>query len=380
MIESIPRDPAVAHIAAETLARETAEPLAETIDCSRNEFLHPHPIPVASWPRIDAGSICRYQPNPRSLTALSERFDCDTEVLRVHNGAEAALKTIFASVAQFDDATVLIPRPGWEYHDTLAARYGLRTETYRHLEIGDGEERRYALDIADLTERIDRTVRPIVLIVSPSNPLGNRVPDSMLRTLAQQVSEKGGYCIVDQAYFGFAESPNNDWSVGESLEDLPGTILVRTLSKFYGIPGVRVGFTAAHRSVHERLGIEPDYLGFSVFADEFAVACLGAHEEFRRIAAAVVRQRDELTSGFSRIPGFQPFCSDANFLLVRTPSPDYALWLADHGIRVRTFTGELADCVRITVPPEEQVRRLLTVTELFGAHRLSGHPTPTAVK
>ena len=89
----------------------------------------------------------------------------------------------------------------------------------------------------------------------------------------------------------------------------------------------------------------------------------------------MVRQRDALAAGLSVIPGFQPFRSEANFLLVRTPSPEYAPWLAQHGVRVRTFTSELADCVRITVPPEADVRRILEASESFDPG-LSGHPAP----
>ncbi|MFC5730165.1 MULTISPECIES: aminotransferase class I/II-fold pyridoxal phosphate-dependent enzyme [Nocardioides] len=360
---------------AELLSDRIPGPPTEPIDCSRNEFLHPHPILGRSgWPSLDPASICRYQPNPRLVAQLATRFDCDPAMLRVHNGAEAALKTIFAALARIENATLLLPQPGWEYHDTLAERYGLRTEFYRYLDEGDAR----VLDVADLERRIDRLECPAVLIVSPSNPLGARVGDDQLQALARQVSGKG-YCIVDQAYFGFAGPATNDWSVGEALDGLPGTILVRTLSKYYGIPGVRVGFTAAHPSVHGQFGIDPDYLGFNIFADEFAVSCLEAHDEFERIAATVVGQRDALAAGLSRIPGFQPFRSDANFLLVRTPGPGYAPWLDQHGVRVRTFTSELADCVRITVPPEPHVRWILEASESFDPGP-SGHPVPTRVE
>lgn len=350
-------------VGAEPLPRRVADPSLGRIDCSRNEFLHPHPVLGASpWPPLDPSRICRYQPEPRLLVELAKRFDCEPEVLRVHNGAEAALKAIFAAVARIENATLLLPSPGWEYHDTLATRYGLRTESYHYLEDGDAR----VLDSGDLQRRIDGLECPVVLIVSPSNPLGARVGDDDVATLARQVAGKG-LCIIDQAYFGFADAPNNDWSVGETLDRLPGTILVRTLSKYYGIPGVRVGFTAAHPSVHEQLGIEADYLGFNVFADEFAVRCLEAHDEFECIAATVVQQRDALAAGLSAIPGFTPFRSEANFLLVRTPSPAYAPWLAHHGIRVRTFSSELADCVRITVPPAAHVRRILDASASFAS-------------
>lgn len=341
--------------------------LITAIDCSRNEFLYPHPIvSSAVWPKLDAGNICRYQSGTRLLAHLAERVGCEPELLRVHSGAEAALKAIFAAVARMPDATLLLPEPGWDYHATLAHRYGIRTELYRYRD--EGSE--FLVDRGELDDLIERIAHPVVLIVSPSNPLGCRVADEELQELAQRVGRKG-YCVIDQAYFGFADPPNLDWSIEELLDGMPGTILVRTLSKYYGIPGLRVGFTAAHPGLHTHFGIEPDYLGFNVFADEFAVSCLQAHGEFAEIAVATVCQREALAAGLAEIPGFKPYRSQANFLLVRTPSTEYVPWLAQHGIKVRGFTSELADCIRITVPPEAHVRRILDVTASFAASYLA---------
>jgi histidinol-phosphate aminotransferase len=345
---------------------------AATIDCSRNEFLYPHPVlESAHWPQLGSDSICRYQPSARLLTHLAERFGCDRTDLRVHNGAESALKAIFAGIARIPDATLLLPEPGWDFHAGLAKTYGIRTELYQYVDRGD----RYLPDVASLLTQIEQVDRPVLLLVSPSNPLGGRLPDELLSTLARRVAGRG-YCIVDQAYAGFAAGPTLDWSIGELLTTMPSTVLVRTMSKYYGIPGLRVGFTAAVPAVHEGLGLEPDYLGFNAFSDEFAVRCLEAHAEFERIADAVMTQRDALAARLSALPGFRAYASDANFLLVRTADPVYASWLAEHGVKVRTFaTAELRDCVRITVPPEAGVQLIVEATESFSQTRRFA-PTP----
>ncbi|MEV0322682.1 aminotransferase class I/II-fold pyridoxal phosphate-dependent enzyme [Streptomyces sp. NPDC050658] len=336
--------------------------LAAPIDCSRNEFLHPHPIADARrWPRLRAGDICRYQSSPRLLTHLSKRFGCEPEQLRLHHGAEAALKAIFAAIARIPDATLLLPEPGWDYHGTLAHRYGIRTQQYRYLEQGD----RYVLDLPDLLRRIEHLACPVPLIVSPSNPLGCRVLDDELKVLAESVAASPGYCIVDQAYAGFGAAPNLDWSIGQLLAGMPSTVLVRTMSKYYGIPGLRIGFTAADPRTHEQLGLDPDYLGFSAFSDEYAARCLDAHDDFARIAEVTVEQRHVLEAGLTAFPGFAAYRSDANFVLVRTPGPAYARWLESWGVKVRTFGSPLADRIRITVPPEAYVRLILAATESF---------------
>lgn len=345
--------------------------VAAPIDCSRNEFLYSHPIiDTWHWPRLRAERICRYQPTPRLLVHLARRFACGPEQLRLHNGAEAALKEIFAAIARTPDVTLLLPEPGWDYHNTLAARYGIRTQLYRYVEQGD----RYVIDLPGLRRQIEGLARPVLLIVSPSNPLGCRVPEEDLMALAESVAATG-YCIVDQAYSGFGVEPNLDWALGQLLACMPSTVLVRTMSKYYGIPGLRVGFTAADPRTHERLGLEPDYLGFSAFSDEFAVRCLEAHEEFACIAATMVTQRDALAAGLSAVPGFTAYRSDANFVLVRTPGPAYSLWLAQRGLKVRTFGAELVDRVRITVPPEAYARSILDATESFAEQ---GHIASTA--
>jgi histidinol-phosphate aminotransferase len=292
---------------------------------------------------------------------IAQRYDVALDLIQVFNGAEHVLKLAFAAVARMREATLLLPTPGWKHYDLLANRYGLSTQRYAYRADGDA----FTIDLDSLNAQIRRTARPVLLLASPTNPLGARLTESVLRDLAELVAPKG-HMIVDQTYAGYAGPANLDWSIGELLRLLPRVLIVRSLSKYYGLPGLRVGFTAALPEVHQAFGIFHDYLGFNAFSDAFAAECLRRHSEFEAIATEIEALRWKLTAAIARAPGFTPFQSHANFLLVRSPSNSYATWLADAGIRVRQFaTDELHDCVRITIPPLSAVRRIEAATKQF---------------
>ncbi len=319
------------------------------IDCSRNEFLFPHPLFVdGSLPELSLADVCRYRGTPRLTAVLSERFDIEPELICLHSGAEQALKSAFSGIAAMRDATLLLPSPGWDYYSVLASRFGISTEFYHYREESDS----FALDLDELVDGIRRLEKPIVLLSSPSNPLGCRLSEDTIGFLTQLVSEKG-YTILDQTYAGYAGHATLDWSFSALVRLFPQTLIVRSMSKFYGIAGLRTGYTISSLAVRSHFAMSPDYLGFNAFSDVVACECVRRHSDFELIAGEIVRNREELFSACATIEDFKPFKSMANFILLRTSGRAFGESLLDNGIRVRQFLDRaLRDCVRITIPPE----------------------------
>lgn len=331
------------------------------VDCSRNEFLFPHPVLAAGRsPRLRADQICGYRTESALLGGLAGHLGLDPDLLRLYNGAEHALHDAFAGVARMPDATLLMPTPSWEYYGVLAAQAGVRTRTYRYRVLGN----EYALDLDALMGDIVRTPRPVVLLASPSNPLGSEVANPVHRRIAEELARRGGYLITDQTYDGY--SAGRPRPLADRLGDLPNCLVVRSLSKYYGIPALRVGFTAADPAVHRAFRMHGRYLGFNAFAESFALECLGLHPAFADAAAEIVGLRETLSRRLAAFDGLTVYASEANFILVRVRDGGYAQWLLQRGVKVRAFpSGPLDDCVRITIPPEPVVARILEATEEF---------------
>lgn len=337
--------------------------MSAVINLARNEFLFDHPLlQPDTLPKLSAEDICQYHMNSKLAQKLADFHGINQECLSLCNGAEHVLKTAINAVSHMPDTVLLIPSPSWEYYWKLAKEYSANAVPYYYRETNDAFE----LGYEELEEQIRLVKRVVLLIASPSNPLGSRTDDATIHKLVKLVGEKG-FTILDQTYVGFSD--DHEETLLTSLQTLPNTLIVRSLSKYYGMPGLRVGFVAASSSVQKAFSIIGDYLGFNAFSDRFATECLSRHSEFVDIANQTIQERERLKRFFSSLPGFKAFRSHTNFLLIRTPEKEYAGYLLENGIKIRTFSDEvLEDCVRITIPPRGIANHLERLTSRYCAN------------
>jgi len=152
---------------------------------------------------------------------------------------------------------------------------------------------------------------------------------------------------------------------------MPNVIIIRSFSKFYGLAGLRVGYMACGPKVYKLLPMTRDYLGFNLFSDRMASACLRAHDAYQQIADRVVRERQRLIEFLAAIPGFTAFTSEANFVLLECPvwSTDYANFLATKGLIIKSYKDDpvFANHYRITIGPPSVMGRVRRATQEFAA-------------
>lgn len=193
----------------------------------------------------------------------------------------------------------------------------------------------------------------LVVLGNPNNPTGTLDPAAVVAGLARP----GRILVVDEAFMDLAGGP----PPGESMAgrgDLPGLVVIRSLTKLWGLPGVRAGYLLGPPEVVAALRArrQPWSVG------TVALAALEAYPALARgdgpaspgpIAAAVARARVELCMGLTGLPGVQVWPSAANFLLVRVPGgAEVRRRLAERGIAVRrgdTFPGLSPDHLRVAV-------------------------------
>ena len=199
----------------------------------------------------------------------------------------------------------------------------------------------------------------ITYLCSPNNPIPVATDPARLR---DAIARSRGLVILDEAYAEFA---------GENgiLHDAPAlerVLVCRTLSKAYGLAGLRVGYATASESIVTTMETSRGPFKLNALAEHAAVAAMTSDRawvEAHAREAVVNRDRlaAELTSrGFSVLP------SAANFLLVPTPTAfDIAARLRARGIAVRPFRDlpALGDAMRITVGPWEIMQRLLNAMD-----------------
>ncbi len=193
----------------------------------------------------------------------------------------------------------------------------------------------------------------VLWLCVPNNPTGTTATAS---DVAAAVAATDGIVVVDAAY---AEFTGDDWSGAVGAHH--NVIVLRTLSKAYGLAGARVGFAMAHPSLIDRLdAVRPPGSISSVSAD-LAVAALRDPERMGAHVAELIAARNDLIEKLESL-GWDPLPSLANFVLtdVGPGAPGLAGALMDDGLVVRTFpTGPLQSYVRVTVRTPTEHDRLI---------------------
>lgn len=212
----------------------------------------------------------------------------------------------------------------------------------------------FSLDAAGILDAVDDRTK-LILICNPNNPTGNLFDPE---TIERIVMEAPCLVAIDEAYTEFAGVTYRDL-----MEHAPNLTILRTMSKFAGLAGMRVGYGIIPASLVPYMArIMPGFCNVSAAATAAAIASLSDEEYNRAIVARIVADRDALTTRLSEIPGVEPLPSATNFLLVRLPVADagpVVRELANRGVYVRHFRNPefgIADCLRVSVgTPEENM-------------------------
>jgi len=152
----------------------------------------------------------------------------------------------------------------------------------------------------------------LVLLANPGNPSGVAIEPKQLLALAEQL----GDCrlVVDEAFIDFC--PQH--SVLPQVAEIANLLVLRSMTKFYAIPGLRVGYLAASQADIERLAAGKEPWTLSNLAIAAGKACLAAQDYQQQTLRLIPQLRSNLRRGLEGL-GFQVFTSEANFLLCRLP-------------------------------------------------------------
>jgi histidinol-phosphate aminotransferase len=205
----------------------------------------------------------------------------------------------------------------------------------------------FSLDLAAIAAQAPKA--RLVFVVSPNNPTGTPLTREELDALLGI----GCPVVVDEAYAEFAGK-----SYVELVRERPNLIVLRTLSKWAGLAGLRVGFmVAAPEIIEVAFKVKQPY-SVNVAAEVAAIASVASSAYQMRRVAAIVAERERLRGKLQAIPALDVLRSEANFLLCLVKGTEARVVqakLAERGIMVRHYnTAALKNHLRITVGKPEQ--------------------------
>ncbi len=327
-------------------------PMAGTsLKLDANEGARP-PQDLVDTVREAGAELLRRYPNTSDLeVALAERLGIDPQRVYATAGADDAIqRCCWAFLRPGREA--LLPKPGFYLFERCARLLGNPIVPVPWLE-GPFPRDAFLQGVSGATA--------LVAIISPSNPTGAVATFDDVHTIARHTPR--ALVVLDHAYVEYADE---DLTAG--VQDFPNVVVLRTLSKAWGLAGCRVGYVIGAPEVLEplRAAGQP----YSVAAPSAAMARQHVTTGKDTVVAHVSRVREErrlLTSTLQRL-GLRPLPSQANFILVDCADRAAGIHkaLEDHGIVVRAFPEDedLATFLRITLPGDErefaQLTRALT--------------------
>ena len=249
--------------------------------------------------------------------------------------------------------------PGRDNAVSIAPTYGM----YRVAAQTNGVELRevplgadFSLPVEALLAAADGRTK-LLWLCSPNNPTGNAFPDRKIEELLRRFD---GVVVLDEAYIDFAEGQG----FLPRIDEFPNLIVLQTLSKAWGMAGLRLGLAFASERIAALFGQVKYPYNINTLTQQTADECLR-----RDIAAQIAQIREERGRLAAALAGCgcieRVYPSQANFLLVKTADPDRLygeLIAAGVIVRNRTRLTGCEGCLRITVgTPAENGRMLETV-------------------
>jgi histidinol-phosphate aminotransferase len=286
------------------------------------------------YPEFDAWSLRQ---------ALADYVGADPEQVIAGAGLDNVLETLFALLLEPGD-NIIISQPTFMVYELLAQAHGANVTNVPLR--GD-----FGLDVSGILNAVDDRTK-LIVVCNPNNPTGNLLDERDIETIVRNAP-----CVVaiDEAYAEFGGT-----SMLRLMDDAPNIVILRTLSKFAGLAGMRVGYGVFPTSLVEYVGrVMPGFCNVSVVATAAAIAAVRDEEYNRSTVSRIVADREALAAQLREIPGVEPLPSATNFLLVRLPVADagpIVRRLARNGVYVRHFSNPefgIADCLRVSIGTTE---------------------------
>jgi histidinol-phosphate aminotransferase len=337
---------------------------------ARDEFKLPspgdaHPGPLHAPVFLDANEnslggplgpgLSRYpDPQQRRLKdVLAERFEVGTGQIFLGNGSDEAIDLLMRGFVEPGRDNIVLMPPTYGMYAVQANIHGAEI---RRAPLGSD----FAPDAGRVRAVTDKQSK-LLFLCSPNNPTGQCLPTDFI---LEMLDFFPGLVVIDEAYADFSDRPS--WI--DRLAEFPRLVVLRTLSKAWGLAGLRVGMAFAGTDVIDVLNRIKYPYNLSGLVVDSALAALEQEALVRRNITILLQERRRLATALTRFPFItEVFPSDANFLLVRTTGAD-ALYdhLVRHGLVVRNRSRETncENCLRITIGTPEENERLLEVLKI----------------
>lgn len=343
------------------VAGKTGMPLSELIDFSASI----NPLGLSAFVRdaiVSAlDSIVHYPDHSRLelKQALARHHGVSPPAIAIANGSTELIHRL---PAMLTGQRALIVSPAFSEYAHALDQHQWESRPFT-LSPADG----FKLDLGKLEQALSDEYNALYLC-NPGNPSGALYPPQLIEQVYSMCAATGTFLVLDEAFMDFCEEA----SAKNFITTVDNAICLRSMTKFFAIPGLRLGYAIAGNDLAKQLDAMGGPWSVSTLALAAGVAALQDTEYQKRTIAFIQQERSRLSEQLSRFPMLKVYPSDANFLLVELRNGLTATELRERlmgmGILIRdcaNFTGLSAHFFRIAVRTEDENNRLVSALKLI---------------
>lgn len=311
---------------------------------------------------IDLQALNRYP--DADATALIEAYGnyigLPENQIIAGNGSDEVLDLIYKTFTTPKDLVVSID-PSFVMYETMASIYKCEFRRYQ-------PEKYYTLDATNFVEYLEILKPKLVFICNPNNPTGALIQPTVLIEIVKSTK---AIVVIDEAYGEFICENYQDYSMLQMLDELPNLIVLKTLSKAYGLAGLRIGFGMSNAANIEKLYQCKYPYNISKLSQSLGIALM--KKDFKETLdlnrLQIIKNRDKLISELKTYDALDVYDSYSNFVWMKLNAElisrdTFIDALVDRGIKIRQFSQSyLNDYFRITVGTEFEIKQVLNCIE-----------------
>ncbi|HZD33945.1 MAG TPA: histidinol-phosphate transaminase [Nitrososphaeraceae archaeon] len=279
---------------------------------------------------------------------LSQYLKISKKHIAVGNGSDQIIESLLSTVGKQTNVTIV--EPTFSY---FINRCKMHNVSIKSIPLNKNDN---SIPLSGFMNSARKS--NIVYICSPNNPTGNQFDKEIMLDIIESLSDT--LIIADEAYVEFG-----NYSLSQFVTKYDNLVVLRTMSKAFGLAGARVGYLISQENLAEifRTHIQSPY-PINSLSLTVATIALSSLQYFLEVIQLIRRQRDELFLSLSKMQGIRPFRSDANFIFFESTDLYDSIQggLRNQSISIKALGdfGRYRGCFRVTVGTEEMNARFIS--------------------
>lgn len=311
------------------VAKQMGIPANKIIDFSANinplgfpnivrRVIEEHIDDIVHYPDMEQSEIKR---------SAAKYYNTAVENIIPGNGSVELINIILETLKP---SKVLIPSPTFSEYARLANNRNI------DIQLLDITQNDFKFD-KKLFNKIQKsiTTNTLLMICNPNNPTGNLIAKKDLEYVLEELKKTDSFMLVDEAFMDFVEEPQ---SMVKSINKNDNLIILKSLTKFFAVPGIRIGFALSNEELINRMNKLKDPWNVNTFAGLIVNVVLEEDNYIQTTRKFINTEKDFLWKRLDEVETLYPFYPSANFILVRSDfikAPEMAQELRKKGILIR---------------------------------------------